>query len=221
MFANIPFPASEWAQSKRDWIGLPHPWLPTDWRTRIAIPIPRDIGEGAEVFAVVNLRDMRSNRAGEIDQQDQSILPEFWKLLGATVTSPSEDHWVSLYQNFASPVIFALKDEFNRARPYHYLPTQVAPLFQRGWPAYPSGHATQSHLLAHALSHCFPDRELELFALAERISINREVAGVHFGTDSLSGAELARQLFHEILLKSEKYNQSAESACKGLHARQP
>ncbi len=214
MFATVPFPVGEWLQSKRDWINLKHHWLPHDWLTRIDIAAPRDIGEGAEVFTVVNLRDMRSSRDSEINRQDKSILPEFWKLLG--VTPQSAVHWTSVYENFASPVIFMLKDKFNRARPYHYLPQQVAATFQPGWPAYPSGHSTQSFLLAHAFSPCFPDRELDLFALAERISINREIAGVHFGTDSLAGAELARQLYQEILLESPKYLESAAFACKGL-----
>jgi membrane-associated phospholipid phosphatase len=62
--------------------------------------------------------------------------------------------------------------------------------------AFPSGHSTQSHLVALAMGEVTgrDDIRQALWQAADRIAENREYAGLHYASDSACGAELARQL---------------------------
>ena len=67
-------------------------------------------------------------------------------------------------------------------------------------PSYPSNHSFQSHLIAHILGSLFEGyvadtMKAQLFALAARVSKNREIAGVHFSSDTRAGMDLAEQTF--------------------------
>ena len=64
--------------------------------------------------------------------------------------------------------------------------------------AYPSGHSTQAHLIAHTLTEVLGDSEAhvaEFFDTAQRIAENREYAGVHYESDSEIGATIAQAVF--------------------------
>jgi membrane-associated phospholipid phosphatase len=56
-----------------------------------------------------------------------------------------------------------------------------------------------SFLYAHLCAECIPKGKDAFFRLATRISLNRELAGVHFPSDTQAGIVLGRQLF-EIML---------------------
>ena len=80
---------------------------------------------------------------------------------------------------------------------------QVQPLITTpGHGCLPSGHCTQSYVMAHVLARLLGvrapgtggDREVQLQRLAARIAINRVVAGVHFPVDNLAGRLLGRCL---------------------------
>jgi membrane-associated phospholipid phosphatase len=69
-----------------------------------------------------------------------------------------------------------------------------------GHAAYPSGHATQSFLIARCLAAAVEGGPSALAsealdALANRIARNREIAGVHYPSDTAAGRDLAAQLF--------------------------
>jgi hypothetical protein len=70
-------------------------------------------------------------------------------------------------------------------------------------PAYPSAHATQSHLIGALL--CMVDSSVrsrfadELDWLAKRIAMNRERAGVHYESDSIAGEALAKYVASHVL----------------------
>ena len=93
---------------------------------------------------------------------------------------------------FMSPYILHSKLQFGRRRPHEYgiTPTILVP----DHPAYPSGHATQSHLLARVAACGQPERRGEFEAIAERIALNRVKAGVHYPSDSDAGRMLADQI---------------------------
>jgi hypothetical protein len=102
-------------------------------------------------------------------------------------------------------VVLAQKCLYNRARPYQFFP-ELAPLFCPAHPSYPSGHSTGAHALA-----CLLDAAMDVpgdphaaeraraWRLAARIAENREVAGVHFESDTLAGVALARSCVDELL----------------------
>ena len=70
-------------------------------------------------------------------------------------------------------------------------------------PSFPSGHATQSHLLASILSDMFPKHKKSFDKMANDISMSRMMAKVHYPSDIESGKKVA-----DVLYKQYKKNQA-------------
>lgn len=98
------------------------------------------------------------------------------------------------------------KDHWERARPVQHCPALMPIIPTPSHPSYPSGHALQAYLTKHLLSAAANTKEGEALHdyfsnFAERIAINREIAGVHFPTDKLESADLADQVWENHLCK--------------------
>jgi hypothetical protein len=115
-------------------------------------------------------------------------------------------HIASLIGSFAA---LYFKHRYNRPRPTHFCPALMPPIPVPGHSAYPSGHSTQAHLMALCISAIVnaalaaPDPavfDANLTVLAQRIARNREIAGLHYQSDSEDGAQLAQQLFNRLNL---------------------
>ena len=87
------------------------------------------------------------------------------------------------------PILMLLKNHFNRPRPYQLayrlginlklkVPTETL------HPAYPSGHALDSHLAAYAMIKLKPEKTREILLFCEKMEKSRLVAGVHFPSDN-------------------------------------
>jgi hypothetical protein len=98
------------------------------------------------------------------------------------------------------PTVYA-----QRPRPPQLLPALTPPIPMPGHPSYPSGHATQAMLMANLVDQVFADPDLQpnprfrsmsllLRAMAERIARNREIAGLHYPSDSVAGQRVADAL---------------------------
>jgi hypothetical protein len=89
------------------------------------------------------------------------------------------------------------KGLYKRPRPSHLCPALLPPIAVPGHAAFPSGHATQAHLMALCLNDIFStlpqqSRVLEdTWTLADRIARNREIAGLHYESDSNAGRAIA------------------------------
>lgn len=109
--------------------------------------------------------------------------------------------------------VFYYKKQFNRVRP-SFLETELSIAIPNpNHPAYPSGHATQAMVFALLLAEIHPDKREQLIRDAKSIGTNREIAGVHYRSDSVAGYALAAKLvtewkkhpsFNEMLLKAKK-----------------
>ena len=80
-----------------------------------------------------------------------------------------------------------------------------------GHPAYPSGHATGAYAIAYLLHELDPDHSRDFINDAREIARNREIAGVHYPSDSEAGRLLARQLV-DAFLRDRKFQVRLESA---------
>ncbi|MEL6645218.1 MAG: S8 family serine peptidase [Pseudomonadota bacterium] len=90
------------------------------------------------------------------------------------------------------------KDKYERPRP-HLMDHSINPsITVPNHDAYPSGHATQAALIAHGMAEVFaydPGIVAEAFDVANRISENREWAGVHYASDGTAGRAIAQAAF--------------------------
>lgn len=94
-----------------------------------------------------------------------------------------------------STLIMAEKKLYNRPRP-HILKAAIAPILDvPHHPAYPSGHSTQAHFLAYILGELHPESRDAYLVRADEIAHHREVAGLHYPSDGVAGALLAKQYF--------------------------
>lgn len=137
-------------------------------------------------------------RVPEIKLEDQNPPPSLFVPLDADTGGANTKTAVALRLavSWSVPYIMALKQRFMRARPNFLDPRIQTVVPVPGHPAYPSGHSTQSHLMALIGFEISRDREIRgnLWMAADRIAQNREYAGLHYRSDSACGAELARQL---------------------------
>ena len=96
------------------------------------------------------------------------------------------------------PVVMALKHNFNRVRPSFLEPKLTPPIVIPAHASYPSGHATEAHMMAHIMSEKYPNQRENFFAKAEEIATNRERAGLHYRSDTEYGKALAKRMFEII-----------------------
>ncbi|MEP6686113.1 MAG: phosphatase PAP2 family protein [Verrucomicrobiota bacterium] len=108
----------------------------------------------------------------------------------------------------ASHYMWRLKFKNARIRPYQIDPS-VKSLDEPNWTAFPSGHASFSHMLAYLFSELAPEFSDIFLNDARGIAHSREIIGVHFPSDSEAGRVFGRQ-FVDQLLKSEKFRPEFE-----------
>jgi hypothetical protein len=162
-----------------------------------------------ELNALVRLaEDERPDALGEILAQADGFSSYFMAALGISPrTHPNTClmlHIGSLIGCYGS---MHFKNLYQRRRPSQLAPGLMPPIPVPGHPAYPSGHSTQAHLMVLCVRQALPGGPVRnrltvvLNELAARIARNREIAGLHYESDSKAGANLAQSLFE--LLSSD------------------
>lgn len=96
------------------------------------------------------------------------------------------------------------KKKFDRVRPSALDPSLETVIAVPGFSAYPSYHSSDSYFIAFVFSELAPAVRAAFMARASQIAHNREVAGVHYPSDTRAGLLLADQFFN-ILMKNEKF----------------
>lgn len=97
--------------------------------------------------------------------------------------------------------VMAFKHRYKRARPPQLEPRLRPAVDCPPHPAYPSGHSTQSHFVALVVGETTGREDIEdaLWAAADRITENREYAGLHYRSDSACGVTLAHAILPTFL----------------------
>ena len=130
-------------------------------------------------------------------------LPSFFAALD--FLDPGLTPWTLLIMQatlrFAATVTHRIKFGLNCPRPLLFSPLIQPMLLTPTHGAFPSAHATEAHALATVLTRLTDgDPVVDLvnggqrFLVAERIAVNRTVAGVHYPVDSACGAVLGLAL---------------------------
>ena len=135
------------------------------------------------------------SRIAEITAQNLNPIPLFWQRAGLDATAyPTHARWVVESVADTEAVLLDLKRRFGRRRPNAVL-AAIRPVIPVPWHAsYPSGHATQAVVIARLLARLAPASTGDLMEFAFRVGHNREVAGVHYPSDTAAGFSLGWQL---------------------------
>jgi membrane-associated phospholipid phosphatase len=157
----------------------------------------------AELRKLTDLVAERDKYMPEIVEQAGDFTPYFAGMVG--LDRGRMRHTLALLYSAArvgEMVAMHFKRRFSRPRPSALMPSLAPPFGPPGHPSYPSGHATQAHLMVMPL--CKIDRIEHRYGpqlkwLAKRIAENRERLGVHFASDSAGGRLLADKTFKELV----------------------
>ena len=92
-------------------------------------------------------------------------------------------------------LVMAHKTYYNRPRPAQ-VNSEITPQESETakTPAYPSGHAFQSYLIAKHLSHIYPRYTISFYRIAKRIAQARVSVGLHYPSDNAKSFQLAHNL---------------------------
>ncbi len=193
--------------------------LPKDWETTIVLPVPphhRSARTQAEIEYLVGLQAKRSpddevRISGEADGSGWSFgKHRFADLLAGDKGPKTRGLVIAAMEDF-SPVIFKMKKKYDRVRPSFLNPRLKPSMEVPGHPAYPSGHASQALFMAYLLAELDPPNRDVYLADAIAIAKRRELAGVHYPSDTAAGALLARQTL-DVLLAQKPFQQLLEKA---------
>lgn len=171
--------------------------LPQDFslsKLQIAPPPADNLPDAQKVLAMLPLRT--PERVAEIRAQAEDPTPLFYQVAGLNPSQlPLFAKLVAEVQADMVVVTLAIKAHFNRARPHTVLPG-ISPVVPVPWhAAYPNGHAAQSQLTARLMGCANPSRLPELLKFAERVGRNREIAGLHYPSDTVAGLQLGDSMW--------------------------
>jgi acid phosphatase (class A) len=170
--------------------------MPPGWREVISLPPPPDDGfTRSEVDYIIALKPLRSRYQDDIDAQIKDVVQPFADglKLNETQLAALRKFWATLLPE-VTRVTMHFKAKFDRARPRQYSKEVDPSIAPPGHPAYPSGHSTDAHTLALLLSGIWPENKSQLLSIAHQIAANREIAGVHYRSDTAAGYLLAQQI---------------------------
>lgn len=119
-------------------------------------------------------------------------------------------------QNDAAAVTDEAKDHYQRPRPYVLDPTLASGKLEKSF-GYPSGHSTESMVLALVLSDCFPEKRDRILAEARSIGWRRVEIARHYPTDIYVGRTLAQAIVRS-LKSNPSFQQDFTEAMKELSA---
>jgi hypothetical protein len=216
------FPERSWSAEWRAWFALSQ-YGATDWAKDIKVQPWKPGKTGDEIDQlIVAARDERPDTLGEILAQNEEFASYFMVLLTITPAScPKTFRLICLASIVAMFTVLHFKggtkgkegldekDQYEpRPRPSQICPALLPSVPVPGHASYPSGHSTEAHLIAAVIEQVLTHKKngktvanaewqnaiTPLYALAARIGRNREIAGLHYPSDTEAGKKLAQDI---------------------------
>ena len=167
---------------------------PVDWIVGTgALNVKQEIDD-----LVIAAEEERADALGEILSQSDEFISYFLNALTSQPGSyPNTNKVLTIASLIGTFVAMYYKGQYVRPRPTHLCPALMPPLQVPGHASFPSGHATQAHLMALCMRDVLAGLPVEktasvvLWTLANRIARNREIAGLHYKSDTDGGLALA------------------------------
>jgi acid phosphatase (class A) len=202
MVGGTEFPDGAWDPTDKAQAFMAAFLASADWRGKCDPGRPDDTDQGLfrdeEVMIRLRAGPELNNPdfVAEINAQAEDPSPYWANLLGCIAPSrPATWLMVTLAMEIASVIAFYYKLQYKRARPSQVW-TTISPIIATPpYPSYPNGHALQAHLVARCVTYAVPAMESASDVLAKRIGLNREIAGVHFPSDTHASERMVPHIF--------------------------
>jgi acid phosphatase (class A) len=131
---------------------------------------------------------------------------------------PKTEAFFNRVQTDAETITDNAKDFYKRPRPYVTDPGLINGKLEKSF-SYPSGHSTESMVLALVLADLFPDKHDAIIAKARLIGWHRVQTARHYPTDIYAGRVLAQAIVKQ-MLKSDAFQKDFAEAKAEIAAAQ-
>jgi acid phosphatase (class A) len=125
-------------------------------------------------------------------------------------TLPKTTAFFHNVQKDAAAVTDNAKDYYKRPRPYVLDPSLASGKLEKSF-SYPSGHSTESMVLALVLADLFPDKHDAIIAEARAIGWHRVEIARHYPTDIYAGRVFAQAIVRQMKKSDEFQKDFAEA----------
>ena len=171
-----------------------NPCLIEGFEPKLQPPPPSNFLDVQRLHVMTSLRSEFALR--EINEEADDPTPKFWEVAGISpADNPNLQKTIAIIQPLTASIVLDLKAKYARTRANDVDPSLKTAIPVPWHKAYPSGHATQSFITALAFANVFPEKSDAFMRLAAKVAINREIAGLHYTSDSDVGAILAEQIW--------------------------
>lgn len=178
-------------------------------------PLPGTPEQAADMSAVQSVYHAAgSNEMAAAYSEKKFSIYNFTPAVGSFFTAgkfPKTEAFFDRVQTDAETVTDNAKLVYKRPRPFMTDPSLANGKLEKSF-SYPSGHATESMVLALILAELFPDRHDAIIATARDIGWHRVQIARHYPTDIYAGRILAQAIVRE--MKNDPGFQSDLAAAK-------
>jgi len=191
-----------WSKTALSFLDRPPHFLGRDELFALAVPppapnsAPQTRAELDELLALQAARTPAQQRSIEDHRTYEKVCQAIAQAAHHDLSAaPRTRALLAHVEQDASLAVFHAKRQFQRARPHQLEPRLHPCIAVPGHPAYPSGHALQGYLVARVLSLILPEAREALMNAGVLIGREREIAGLHYPSDSTASRALGQALF--------------------------
>lgn len=206
------------------------PWPLNPWPWPLFAPTPptnwAGVNSGSNVQTeisqlVIAAAEERADALADILSQSDEFISYFLNMMTARPGAyPYTTKVLGIASLVGTFVAMYFKNLYSRPRPSQLCPALLPPIEIPGHASFPSGHSTQAHLMALCTNDVFnglPQQSTmvdDLWTLADCIARNREIAGLHYPSDSDAGEAIAYWIHYLLSTSSGQthYQQAVASA---------
>ena len=209
---NWPWPA---------WVPYPPP---ADWSAlNTGVEVQGAPGAPGEIAQLVTAAsDERADALADILSQSDEFISYFLNMMTARPGAyPYTTKVLGIASLVGTFVAMYFKNFYSRPRPSQLCPALLPPIEIPGHASFPSGHSTQAHLMALCMNdvlNALPQQNTmvdDLWTLADCIARNREIAGLHYPSDSAAGIAFAYWINYLLNGPGQMHYQQAVAAAAG------
>ena len=165
----------------------------------VCVPPANSSGETKAELETIAAAEALHKNPGKLEQKYDDEFDWAFKKVVEDAGLEYDDEYFNLLIKEAASITIRLKYKYNRPRPYQLGPVLGIDVtkYQSSTaktPAFPSGHTTQSVLVACVLGEKYPELKEKLMKVADKVSLSRVVGGHQYPSDIEYGKKLGKWL---------------------------